>query len=237
LSRDITPNTLNLYYFCILPQLIELKLILVGRIDIILGNLEQVLIEIKLALVGRIDIILGNLKQVLIEIKLAILGRIGSMLGDLKEGWVILKKLAFIGIKSLGLFLIEMGNIPAHIGKLLVQWVNWVLDEKLDSITRKPLPLFSYIKLRLIDPCLSRIRDNKRHWDLLKSMPTLSPVRIRPVPISSGANYNDLVFIKGYLNSFISSVYLYMKNTVNRGQLFNMMELLDYETVKIHLYE
>jgi hypothetical protein len=67
-------------------------------------------------------------------------------------------------------------------------------------------------------------------------MPSLPLTRITPVP-NSIDNVSHSIYVKKSLNDFLTFINIYMKQYINKGQLLNVMEHLDYGTVKIRLYD
>jgi len=63
-------------------------------------------------------------------------------------------------------------------------------------------------------------------------MPKVLPVKRIPVSMSSGTNYNHLVFVRGYLNTLLNCTYKYPMHII---KLFYDMGALRNETTKISL--
>ena len=171
---------------------------------------------------------LTKFEQNLYEFKLAIIyivDDINITLSHLKEGWFYLEPLFFFNIRNLGERLISMHNRPAQLGRFLVQWANWGLDLKVNSLTRKQFISTNYTQKEWGD-YWSKIRYNLTKYNLniiylnyVKSKPRFIPV-IFPLPVSS-----SLLF-PGSLKALFTSVYFYMKSEPNLIKLYNTMKTL-----------
>ena len=225
----LIPSTL-LYYFYILPELINIKLALVDIIHITLTKLEQVSCKFKLAILYVVD-------------------DLEIILSHLKEGWFYLEPLFFLGIRNLGELLIRMHNRPAELGKFFVKWGNWGLGTKVESITNKPHPSM-WDKVNFLDPHLLSIKNSlkERSFDFLRPWINLSsrpiPIRITPghfttsLPFSArGSNtmasslayqtISSRIFLENFsLEFFKGSFHTFMKNSENVRGFFSAMENL-----------
>jgi hypothetical protein len=127
----LIPSTL-FYYYGILPELILIRLALVDMMHIRVTRLEQDLYEFKIAIlyiVDDIEIILTHLKAIL----------------------SCLETLFFLSIRNIGGQLIKIHNRPSQMGKFLVQWANFSLDEKPVSMNRKQNTLSNHIQNSWVD--------------------------------------------------------------------------------------
>ena len=212
----LIPSSL-FYYFYVLPVVITYRLGLINLLDIGLTKFEQNLYEFKLAILYIVDdyLYLSNLKQSF-----------------------CLRYLFFGCLNILGEYLITLHNRPAQLGRFLVQWANWGLDRKVNSLTRKQFISTNYTQKEWGNLCskircnLARNKDNIRYWNYVKSKPRFLPV-VFPLPVSNRGSYSHL--LSGSLKPLFTSVYFYIKSNLNLIKLYNTMKTLGSNTYYLPL--
>jgi hypothetical protein len=224
LPVTLIPSTL-FYYYWILPELIHIKLALVDMMHIRVTRLEQDLCEFKIAIIYIVD-------------------DIEIILTHLKAKLSCLETLVFLSIRNLGKQLIIMHNRPGQLGKFLVQWANWGLDEQPESMNRKQNTPANHTQnsgvgfLAKNKYHLERNYDNIRHWEMVKYWPKITPVGISLPFTARGSNNtasslayqtisSHIFFANFSYLEFKGSFHTFMQNSENVPGFFSAMENLE----------
>jgi hypothetical protein len=209
-----------IYYNYFLPELVYLKFIVDDHISSMLGIVKNWLINIKLIVIYIIHLKLGYLQEWWLEL-------------NLKNFFIILLKIG----QSLGGNFRFMNITP---GTCLVRYAEYRLSEYGLDTKPKATRLKSFFnkargKIIILSPGRALYIANVRYFNFIKYMPRLPLIRITPIP-SSRDNASHLIYVKGYLNDFVTLMDIYLKKSMNKCQLLNITEHLGNVNVKIHLY-
>ena len=160
ISLILLPFIKSKEWYNIIGMSLWLPVILIPSSLVYFYYILPFLINIQLAMIDIVEIRLSKFKQSWYEFKFAIVCIKESTFNYIKQGWISveLKTLFCIKLKSVGEYLISMGNISARLGKFWVQWANWGLDSKLKTINRKPLLPTSYTQRMFIDPLAGNLK-------------------------------------------------------------------------------